>query len=266
MRPYVFQTSLYSLRWENVAIVVGIVAGVWLAFRRAAPKGGAYQDMILDLSLYLVLAGIAGARIWEMAFTWNEYVDAPWERFAIWNGGMSIQGGILGGLTAVLIFAWRRRLRVWQLLDVLAPPVILGQAIGRVGCFLSGDAFGRPIAQLPWLPTWLGVTYARETPAWYAFGATPLVPAEVFEMVLDLVILAFLLLYKPRRAVPGRVVLTYAILYSAARFALEFLRADSLRVGGLKAAQVLSIAVMVLSGLLMASRYRTSGTTNKAAG
>lgn len=266
MHPYVFQTSFYSLRWENVAIMVGIVAGIWLAFRRSASKGRAYQDMILDLSLYLVLAGIAGARIWEMFFTWNEYAGTPWERFAIWKGGMSIQGSILGGLVAAVIFAWRRRIRVWDLLDILAPPVVLGQAIGRIGCLLSGDAFGRPIAEVPWLPAWLGVTYAPETPAWYTFGHTPLVPAEAFEMIFDLAILAFLLLYKPRREVTGRVVLTYATLYSCARFALEFLRADSLLIGGLKVAQLLSLAVISLSVLLLARQYQTSGQTNKAAG
>lgn len=108
MHPYVFQTSFYSLRWENVAIMLGIVTGIWLAVRRAAPEGEAYQDMILDLSLYLVLAGIVGARIWEMVFTWNQYVDTPWERLAIWKGGMSIQGSILGGLIATVIFTWRR--------------------------------------------------------------------------------------------------------------------------------------------------------------
>lgn len=267
MYPYVFQTQLYSLAWENVMIIVGILGGLWLARRLAAHKGEAYQDMILDLTVWLVVAGLVGARAWEMIFTWNEYASTPWDRLAIWKGGMSIQGSILGGLIAALLFAWRKRVRVWELLDILAPGVILGQGIGRIGCLLSGDAFGRPISEVSWLPKWLGVVYAQGTHAWYVHGETPLVPAEGFEMVLDFLILATLLLYKPRREVPGRRVLTYAILYSAARFGLEFLRGDSLTVGGLKAAQLLSVPVIVLCAGLLFWRYRQANMAKmKAAG
>lgn len=265
MYPYVFQSEVFSLAWENVMILIGILAGLWTAWRLAAHKGEAYQDMLLDLALWLVIAGLAGARTWEMIFTWQEYVDRPWERFAIWEGGMSIQGSILGGLIAALVFAWRKRVRVWELLDILAPGVVLGQAIGRFGCLLSGDSFSRPISEVPWMPQWLGVVYAEGTPAWYAFGKTPLVPAEAFEMVLDFLIFAFLVLYKPRREVPGRRVLTYAVLYSAARFGLEFFRADSLTMGGLKAAQMLSVVVIAACVGLFYMRYRNTGNM-KAAG
>lgn len=246
MHPYVFQTNLFSLRWENVMIAVAILAGVWLAQRRAAHKGPAYQNMLLDLAIWLILSGVAGARLWEMLFTWPEYAARPWEMLAVWEGGLSIQGAILGGLLATLIFARRRRLRVWELLDILAPPVILGQAIGRIGCFLSGDAFGRPISEVPWLPGWIGVVYAPQSPAYYLFGATPLIPAELMEMFLGFAILAFLLLYRPLREVAGRTVLTYAVLYSMARFNLEFVRADSLTVGGIKTAQALSLIVILI--------------------
>lgn len=267
MHPFVFQSVKFSLRWENVAIIVAILAGLWLAQRRAAHKGQAYQDMILDLTIWLVVAGIAGARIWEMLFTWNQYVDQPWERLAFWNGGMSIQGSILGGLLAAVLFAWRRKVRVWELLDILAPPMVLGQAIGRVGCFLSGDAFGQPISKVPWLPSWVGVVYAPNSPAAVVFGRTPLVPAELFEMLLDLVIFAGLLWYKPRREVSGRTVLAYAACYSIARYLLEFLRADSLEVAGLKAAQLLSLAMIAVCAVLFAIRYRSADTNKtKAAG
>ncbi|HEY3364543.1 MAG TPA: prolipoprotein diacylglyceryl transferase [Symbiobacteriaceae bacterium] len=266
MHPYVFQTNFYSLRWENVAVITGIAAGLWLAYRRAAPKGRAYQDMLLDLALWLVLAGVAGARVWDVAFTWETYAANPWEALALWHGGMSIQGSVLGGLLAALLFARRRQLRVWELLDILAPGVILGQAIGRIGCLLNGDAFSRPIAEFPWLPTGLGVVYAPSTPAWHAFGATPLVPAEGFEMVADFLILAVLLLWRPRREATGRLVLTYGLLYSAARFGLEFFRADSLRLGGLKVAQLLSLSTIALCTVFLVIRYRgaSSEQTNAA--
>ncbi|HWI63503.1 MAG TPA: prolipoprotein diacylglyceryl transferase [Symbiobacteriaceae bacterium] len=267
MYPFVFKTDLYALRWENVLIMVGIVAGLWLAYRRAAPKGQAYQDMILDLAIWLVPAGIAGGRIWEVIWTWGDYAAKPWEALAIWNGGMSIQGCILGGLAAALVFAWRRQVRVWELLDVLAPGVLLGQAIGRIGCLTSGDAFGRPVSEVAWWPQWLGVVYHPESPAAWFYGSTPLIPAEALEGLGDFLLLGFLLWYVPRRAVPGRISMIYAIVYSLLRFSLEFLRADSLTIGGLKVAQLLSVAVIITSGVLLAMQYRKhSNHTTEAAG
>ncbi len=266
MHPVALQTPWYTLHWENVMIILGILGGVWLVQRRSAHKGQAYQNALLDLSTWLVFAGIAGARIWEMIFTWNEYADKPWERLAFWNGGMSIQGSIIGGLIAALIFAWRRRIRIWELLDILAPGVLLGQALGRVGCLLSGDAFGRPVAEVAWWPQWLGVVYAPESPAGTIYGPMKLIPAEGLEGLLDLAILAVLLLWRPKRDVAGRTVLVYAALYSLARFSLEFLRADSLQFAGMKVAQLLSLGTIALCALLMALRYKSLEHTEKAAG
>jgi phosphatidylglycerol:prolipoprotein diacylglycerol transferase len=99
------------------------------------------------------------------------------------------------------------------------------------------------------------------------FGRTPLVPAELFELLLNLVILAGLLWYKPRREVSGRTVLAYAACYSVARYLLEFLRADSLQFAGLKAAQLLSLAMIAVCAVLFAIRYRSADTNKtKAAG
>jgi phosphatidylglycerol:prolipoprotein diacylglycerol transferase len=267
MHPFVFQTEAYALRWENVMIMLGILAGVWLAHKRSAHKGTAYQDMMLDLAVWLVPAGIIGARVWELIFTWRDYLDQPLQMLAIWNGGMSIQGSVVGGLIVAIIFARKRQIRVWELLDILALPVLLGQAIGRIGCLTSGDAFGRPASDISWWPHWLGVVYHPVSPAGSIYGSTPLIPAEALEGLFDFLILAVLLWYKPKREVPGRVSLTYAIAYSVLRFTLEFLRADSLLIGGLKAAQLTSAAAVLVAGALLVRQYRSpSTTTTKAAG
>jgi phosphatidylglycerol---prolipoprotein diacylglyceryl transferase len=267
MHPFVFKTEAYALRWENVMIMFGIIAAVWLAHRRSAHKGKAYQEMILDLSIWLIPAGIIGARVWELLFTWRDYAANPLQMLAIWNGGMSIQGSVLGGLVVAVIFAWKRQVRVWELLDILALPVLLGQALGRIGCLTSGDAFGRPVSEVPWWPHWLGVVYHPESPAGIIYGKMPLIPAEALEGLVDFLILAVLLWYKPRREVPGRVSLAYVIAYSVLRFTLEFLRADSLMVGGLKAAQLLSAAAVAVAGALLIHQYRSQSTTmTKATG
>jgi len=258
MYPLLLETRFFTLQSETVMTMIAVSIGIWAAFRRAAPKGYAYQNMILDLAIWLILAGIVGARLWEVLFTWEYYADNPIEVFQIWHGGMSIQGALLGGLAATLIFTWRRKVRLWDLLDIIAPPVILGQAIGRVGCLLSGDAFGRPIAEFSWLPSWLGVVYTQGTPAWHVYGFRPLVPAEGFELVLNLVILALLLGIKPKYEFAGRIALLYGIGYSVARFGLEFLRGDSLMFGPVKAAQVLSVVVVLGCSVLLYRRYQSS--------
>lgn len=260
MHPYLLNTEWLVLRWENIMMIAGVLIGAWIADRRAASKGERYRSALLDLYVWLVLAGIAGARAWEMIFTWDEYTSDPWARFAIWDGGMSIQGAVLGGLIAALLFARRRRINPWVLLDILAPSVILGQGIGRIGCLLSGDAFGRPVAEVPWFPSWLGLVYSPESPAWEVFGNTPLIPAEAMEGLLDFAVFAFLVLWRPRRAVPGRTVLLYALLYSLVRFSLEFLRADSLMLWGVKVAQLLSLGVILAAGLLLWYRTRIMKT------
>lgn len=163
---------------------------------------------------------------------------------------MSIQGAVLGGLVTALLYARIKRVPAWELVDLCAPALALGQGLGRIGCLFEGDAFGVPISQIPWWPGWLGVTYAEGTAAWHAFGNAPLIPAEGLEALADFAIAGMLLWYRPRAAFPGWKALAYGIAYSVARFALEFFRADSLTIGGWKVAQALSVLVILACGAL----------------
>jgi phosphatidylglycerol:prolipoprotein diacylglycerol transferase len=245
LHPFLIQTDSLSIRWESVLIIIGIILGFSLAWRLAKPKGEAYRDALLDLCFWIIPAGVLGARLWEVLWTWENYKDAPLQVFAVWDGGLSIQGALLlGGATAIL-FARRRGLRVWELLDLLAPAALVGQAIGRVGCFLSGDAWGKPVEAVSWWPKALGVVYAADSPAAQIHGWTPLIPAELIEGGVDLVILGLVLIAWQGRRRPGQIVLGYAAAYSVARFLLEFLRDDSLMFGPIKVAQLLSVVVFL---------------------
>lgn len=258
MHPYLFELGPLQLRIYGLMIATGIMTATWLVYRMARQRGLPWAENTFELAWWAVLGGIAGARTWEVLFTWEHYRSEPWKVFAIWEGGISIQGAVLGGLAACLLWARRNRAQPWQLVDLAAPAVVLAQGIGRIGCLFNGDAYGIPIAQSS-LPAWLGVRYAEGTPAWYAHGVTPLVPAEAFEGLGDFAIAAFLFAYQPRQAPEGWRVLTYGILYSALRFGLEFWRADSLTTpGGLKAAQLLAVAVAVACAGTLWWRLRTA--------
>lgn len=265
MHPYLFYVGGFPIRAYGVMIALGIMAGLGTAYYRAK-KAGKYQEEVLDFALYAVLGALVGARVWEVVFTWDYYGKNLTEIIAVWHGGMSIQGSILGGVLIGIWYTRKHKINFWQFADILAPGIILGMAIGRVGCLLNGDAYGIPAAQAPGIFSSFGVVYQPGTPAYEAFQSTPLVPAESFEAILDMVIF-FVLLSIRKQPFNGFIFVLYAILYSINRFSLEFLRADSLRtVFNLKTAQLSSVIVIIISislAFYLARREKMKTTRQK---
>lgn len=247
MYPVLITIFGYEVKSHGVLAALGILLGVWLAVW-IARRQRRYEETILDFVFVAVLAGVIGARLWEVAFTWEYYRDRPWEALYIWQGGLSIQGGIVGGVLAGMWYTRKHRISFWDLADTMAPGLLLGQGIGRVGCFLDGDTWSAPTRSI------FGVRYRVGTLAWLNSGGQPMWPAEMFEGILDVVIMGFLLGLTARQEKrrPGTIFLLYAVLYSVERFLLEFLRRDSLTtLFGLKVAQLTSLAVIVLAGYFL---------------
>lgn len=258
MQPILFSIGDIPIRAWGVMVALGIMPGLWLTARLA--KGSKYtEEMLLDYTLYAVITGFLGARLWEVVFSWEHYAAAPWHALMFWEGGLSIQGAVLANLILAWWYFRRQGLSVRRFADFAAPGLILGQAIGRIGCFLNGDAFGQPTN------AWYGVIYQPGTAAYAAWGPTPLVPAELFEALADLVILGVLLYYHRRKNFDGQIALLYLLLYSAARFGLEFVRTDSLMLADFKVAQLTAAATMVAAGLIWLwwAQRRVSGGENE---
>lgn len=234
MHPVLFSFYGVEIRVWGILVGLAVCSGLWLAVRLA--KGSEFDEETLQhYLLYAVAVGFIGARLWEAAFSWGEYAADPLRVLRLWEGGLSIQGAVAANVVFACRYFSRRRLSVWRFADIAAPGLILGQAIGRIGCFFNGDAYGQPT------DAWYGVSYQPGTPAYQAWGAQPLFPAELLEAGLDLAILAVLLFLFRRKRFDGEVGLAYFILYSLARFALEFLRGDSLLAGDFKAAQLTAL-------------------------
>ncbi|MFZ5646566.1 MAG: prolipoprotein diacylglyceryl transferase [Bacillota bacterium] len=250
MYPVIFYIGEHPVRSWGVMVALGILAGLWLAVR-LAKRENIDQEKVMDFVLYAVLSGILGARLWEVIFSWENFSSSPLEALKFWSGGLSIQGAVVAGLITCFWFVKKNNIPFWKFTDVLAPGLILGQGIGRIGCLLNGDAYGLP-TNLP-----IGIVYREGTLAYTVYGSQPLFPAEIIEGAADFGILLVLLRIMKRKPFDGMVTFSYFLLYSITRFTLEFWRADSLTVlGGLKAAQITTLGTAILALLFIVYKWR----------
>ena len=272
--PFVFDTRL---RWYGVLIALAVVVGLTLSSRLARWRG-LDPFLVSDLLPVLAVTSVVAARIYYVAFEWENYRGA-WTRLfgvipipravALWEGGIAIHGAMAGGLLAVLVFCRLRRQPFWDLLDVLTPSLVLGQAIGRWGNFFNSEAFGMPVpADFPVsvrIPQALVDTQVLlHNPEATHFHAT-----FFYESLWNLAVFGLLtaLLLRCRRGGlklrAGAITCTYAVAYSLGRFWIEGLRTDPLCLfssppfceGGLRIAQMVSGAMIVLGALGLAWLY-----------
>ena len=239
--PILFEWGPILVRWYGFLIASAVLIGVTLS-RLLATRRSVDPELISDLAIWLVVAAIPSARLYYVLFQWQEYAQRPDQIIAIWKGGIAIHGAVLGGLIAALIFARIRRIPFWQLADLVAPSLILGQAIGRWGHFFNSEAFGRP-TDLPWK---LYIPPDRRPPGYEGFSYFH--PTFLYESLWDLMVFSVLiglffwgLRSKPRLKL-GTLFLVYLVLYGCGRFWIEGLRTDSLMLGPLRIAQVVSLA------------------------
>jgi len=252
--PIIFQIGPLTLRWYGLLIASAVLIGVTLSGYLAKHRK-INPEIIGDLAIVLVFAAIPSARIYYVFFQWQEYAQNPSDILAIWKGGIAIHGAILGGLIAALIFAKIRQIPFWQLTDLVAPSLILGQAIGRWGNFFNSEAFGAT-TDLPWK---LYIPKAHRPLAFANFDYFH--PTFLYESLWDLMVFGILIYLffrdlkgKPRLQV-GSLFLTYLVCYSIGRFWIEGLRTDSLMLGPLRMAQVVSLTGIVVGLIGLAWLY-----------
>lgn len=220
MHQYLFFVGDFPIRAYGLILSLSIILATGVAYF-LAKQDGRWHNHIVDIGIYSGIAGIVGARLWDVFFfDWAYYSHHLSEIFYVWQGGMAIQGGIVFGVGAGTIYAKRHKIDILALADIVAPAIILGQAIGRCANLLNGDAFGAPTGGN------FGIIYPETTLAYHTYGAQPLWPAEVWEGQIDFVIFALLLIFRAFPHAKGQAFSLYIMLYSLARFGLEFLRGD----------------------------------------
>lgn len=249
------QIGPFALRWYGLLIASAVLIGVSLS-QYLAKRRGVNPDLLGDLAIWLVIGAIPCARIYYVLFEWENYAQHPEDIIAIWKGGIAIHGAIIGGIIAALIFARLNRTSFWQLADLVAPSLILGQAIGRWGNFFNSEAFGRP-TDLPWK---LFIPIDRRPPGYTQFEYFH--PTFLYESLWNIGVFTLLLtlFFRGLRSKPplkvGTLFLTYMVTYSIGRFWIEGLRTDSLMLGPLRIAQVISLVEITLGILGLVWLYR----------
>lgn len=247
----------FTLHTYGVLLAIAFVAGLWAASRQAQ-KEGLDADRISDLAIYVLLSGLLGAKLMLVLVEWQHLSLRPVDLFTLLQSGGVFYGGLLLALPVAFFYARRHGLDVWKTADALAPGVILGQAIGRLGCFSAGCCHGSPTA-VAW-----AVTYHDEYAA-KAVGVPlgiPVHPVQLYESVIAFGLFFLLLRIARTKKYDGQVVLSYLLLYAIARFGLESFRGDVVRgfvLGGLfstSQAVALVLAAVALAAMPQLARTR----------
>jgi phosphatidylglycerol:prolipoprotein diacylglycerol transferase len=249
----VFQFGPLAVRWYGLLIASGVMLATTLAHREAIRRGQD-PDRLLNLIVMAVLIGLAGARLYYVLFNWEYYGSQPLRIFAIWEGGLAIHGGLIAGAAAAVWYCRSASLSVAVTLDILAPGVAIGQAIGRWGNFFNQEAFGVP-TDLPWklyIDPYYRPTHLKTFEYFH--------PTFLYESLWNLLVFGILWfgLRKRLEGRPGALTLCYLGLYSLGRFFVEGLRIDSLMLGSLRAAQAMSLLLVTVAivGLALMARKK----------
>jgi len=248
-----FQLGPLTIQAWGLFVALGILAAVVWTVKRGRQRGLA-PGLILDAAFWVVIAGLLGARLFFLIESPEALRDGFWASFRIQDGGMAATGGIIGGAIGAILFMRRHRLSLASLADAAAPPILLGEAIGRIGCFLIHDHPGRPTTSL-WAVNIDGV------------------PRHDLGLELSVAALAgsiLLALYERRQTQnpQGTIAVGALLWYGATRFILDALRATDLpvvdaRYAGLTLAQIAGVCGVILAVVLWGRLRRTTAISPK---
>ena len=248
--PTVFSLFGLSVRWYGLLIALGIGLGILLASHRER-RMGLPRDTVVDLALWGVPSAIVGARLYYVIFSWEMYRENPVSALYLWEGGLAIYGGILGGLLAGWGYAKVKGLNFLTLADLVAPSFALGQAIGRWGNYINQEAYGRAVSA-GWMERFPIAVLIRADGLWHY--------ATFFYESCWCALIVVFLLFADQKGLfkrPGDTFFTYLLLYAIERALVEGLRTDSLYWGGVRVSQALSICAAAACAAILIYRRKT---------
>lgn len=225
--PVAFSLGPIRIYWYGIILGSSALLGLWLAIR----EGKRHQlpaEIFLDLVVWVLPAAVVGARLYYVGFQWEYYLHHPMDIFAVWNGGLAIHGGLLGAFLAGAFFMRKYHLSFLNMADIIAPSILLGQALGRWGNFINQEAHGgmvsRAMLEALQLPEWI-ISQMNIQGVYYQ-------PTFLYESIWDGIGFLLFLLLRKINLRRGEIFFTYMVWYSLGRFFIEGLRTDSLSFTG----------------------------------
>lgn len=250
MNPVAFSIGSYQIRWYGVFIGFAAILGMIIAYYNSK-KLKLDFEVIADGFLIVFPSAIIGARAYYVIFEFNDFKDNILSIFNIHTGGLAIHGGLIGALIAMVIYCRVKKINIVKYLDVIAPSLILAQAIGRWGNFMNGEAHGDAVSY----------EFISKFPLFIQKGmyidGLYYNPTFLYESLWNAVIFVILIVLLYRKKNDGVVISFYIILYSVGRFFIEGLRTDSLMLGNIRMAQFVSLSLIVI-GILYLAKIKLS--------
>lgn len=251
MNPILLDFGFIQIRWYSVLILVAFIIGYYLVINRCK-KENISLTFVNDLSFYLIIFSILGARIYYCIFNLDYYSKNVLDIFKIWEGGLAIHGGILFGFITTYFFCRKKQISLLKLLDIFIPALVLGQAIGRWGNFFNMEAYGSP--------TTLSTLKQLNIPQFIIDGMyidrVYYHPTFLYESISCLIIFIIIIIVRNIKNIKiGQLTSIYLILYGIIRFLIETIRQDSLMLFNLKVAQIVSILMVTIGIYLIIRPY-----------
>ena len=254
MHPTLIEIGRVAVRTYGFLLALAFILGIWLSAKRAK-RDGLGTEWLPDLSLIILIASIAGARFFYVIYHTEEFKGHVWDMInpiqstgEIGIGGLSMFGGVILAIVCGMIYTYVKKLNVWRIADIIAPSIMLGLGIARIGCFLNGCCFGEPSHGC------LAVNFPPDSPAGYFFPGTPLFPIQLVASLKGFLIFGILLVLERFKRFYGFTFWLMLALYSMARFTIDFFRyyEDSMifaRIGStpITVNQALTVVIFVLS-------------------
>jgi phosphatidylglycerol:prolipoprotein diacylglycerol transferase len=264
--PEGFPIGPLFIRFYGIILMLGALAGAWLATHEAKRRGHE-PEIVWDLLTYLLIGGIIGARIWHIltpppssGITASWYLTHPLDALAIWKGGLGIPGAIIGGAIVLYFYTRRHKLDFAEWADIASPSLALGQGIGRWGNYFNQELYGAP-TNLPWK---IFIDPDHRLSGYDNFEYYH--PLFLYESIWNFGNM-FLLLWISRRYADrlknGDLFLIYLIIYPVGRFLLDFLRLDASMVSGININQTIMAVVAVCASAALYWRHRRAGQRSR---
>jgi phosphatidylglycerol:prolipoprotein diacylglycerol transferase len=241
--PIIAQVGPLALRWYSVAVMVAIVIAVVVTRRELIRRGIALRNFD-TVVIWTVIGGILGARLFHVIDNFERFMNSPVKILAFWEGGLAIYGAVVGGFAALAIMSRIYSYPFRQVIDAIAPGLVLGQAFGRIGCITNGgDAWGAPTS---W-PFAFIYTNPDATMIPRELLGVPTHPYAAYDMAVNLAVFAVIWPLRKRALPPGTIFAVFALLYAIGRFVISFVRQEQVWFWGLQEAQVIALVALMVS-------------------